>query len=68
MASAMAGVVELALLPVEVLMKSAPAAKARSHARRSAEYEPSSPASTITLKVAPAQAARKAASCAATAA
>ena len=39
-------------LPVEVLMKSAPAATASSDARRTLSYVPSSPVSRITLRCA----------------
>ena len=38
------------ILPVEVLMKSAPAAIARSDARRTLSYVPSSPVSRITFR------------------
>ena len=40
------------ILPVDVLMKSAPAAMASTDARRIASYEPSSPVSRITLRCA----------------
>ena len=44
------------ILPVEVLMKSAPAAIASSDARRTLSYVPSSPVSRITFRCASPQA------------
>jgi hypothetical protein len=44
------GVAEVESFPVEVLMKSAPAAIASSEARRTLSYVPSSPVSRITFR------------------
>ena len=61
MQSAMAGVAAFGILPVEVLMKSAPAAMASMDARRTGSYPPSSPVSRMTLRWASPQASFEAA-------